>query len=184
MTEKGRNRAEIVYEDNSSICPLLVVIHSISVSADWFSATGKAFSSENRLLLEVPEYTTFKDGDVLSSKDESGSGTYYERECDALFDIDGRGNTERLVARNPKLRNLLEDGEYIPSLGQLNLMAHYMDELNKAFTYVSASPLSSTWYWSSTESSQAVAWYVVFSSGLTGTGNKHIGDMVRAVIDF
>lgn len=109
---------------------------------------------------------------------------YYERECDALFDIDGRGNTERLVARNPKLRNLLEDGEYIPSLGQLNLMAHYMDELNKAFTYVSASPLSSTWYWSSTESSQAVAWYVVFSSGLTGTGNKHIGDMVRTVIDF
>lgn len=71
VTEKGRNRAEIVYEDNSSICPLLVVIHSISVSADWFSATGKAFSSENRLLLEVPEYTTFKDGDVLSNKDGS-----------------------------------------------------------------------------------------------------------------
>lgn len=107
-----------------------------------------------------------------------------QRKCDALFDIDGRGNTERLVARNPKLKNLLKDGEYIPSLGQLNLMAHYMDELNKAFTYVSASPLSSTWYWSSTESSQAVAWYMVFSSGLTGTGNKHIGDMVRAVIDF
>lgn len=118
------------------------------------------------------------------SREESGSGTYYERECDALFDIDGRGNTERLVARNPKLRNLLEDGEYIPSLGQLNLMAHYMNELNKAFAYVSASPLSSTWYWSSTESSQAVAWYVVFSSGLTGTGNKHIGDMIRTVIDF
>ena len=118
------------------------------------------------------------------SLEVSVNETYYERECDALFDIDGRGNTERLVTRNPKLRNLLEDGEYIPSLGQLNLMAHYMDELNKAFTYVSASPLSSTWYWSSTESSQAVAWYVVFSSGLTGTGNKHIGDMVRAVIDF
>lgn len=118
------------------------------------------------------------------SREKSGSETYYERKCDALFDIDGRGNTERLVARNPKLKNLLKDGEYIPSLGQLNLMAHYMDELNKAFAYVSASPLSSTWYWSSTESSQAVAWYVVFSSGLTGTGNKHIGDMVRAVIDF
>lgn len=71
MTEKGQNRAEIVYEDNSSNCPLLVVIHSISVSADWFSATGKALSSENRLLLEVPEYITFKDGDVLSNKDGS-----------------------------------------------------------------------------------------------------------------
>lgn len=31
---------------------------------------------------------------------------------------------------------------------------------------------------------EKVAWYVVFSSGLTGTGNKHIGDMVRTVIDF
>lgn len=71
VTEKGQNRAEIVYEDNSSNCPLLVVIHSISVSADWFSATGKALSSENRLLLEVPEYTTFKDGEVLSNKDGS-----------------------------------------------------------------------------------------------------------------
>lgn len=71
VTEKGRNRAEIVYEDNSSNCPLLVVIHSISVSADWFSATGKALSSANRLLLEVPEYTTFKDGEVLSNKDGS-----------------------------------------------------------------------------------------------------------------
>lgn len=64
VTEKGQNRAEIVYEDNSSNCPLLVVIHSISVSADWFSATGKALSSENRLLLEVPEYITFKDGEL------------------------------------------------------------------------------------------------------------------------
>lgn len=69
VTEKGRNRAEIVYEDNSSNCPLLVVIHSSTVSADWFSSTGKALSSENRLLLEVPEYTTFKDGDVLSNEE-------------------------------------------------------------------------------------------------------------------
>lgn len=69
VTEKGRNRAEIVYEDNLSNCPLLVVIHSSTVSADWFSSTGKALSSENRLLLEVPEYTTFKDGDVLSNEE-------------------------------------------------------------------------------------------------------------------
>lgn len=69
------------------------------------------------------------------SREESGSGTYYERECDALFDIDGRGNTERLVTRNPKLRNLLENGEYIPSLGQLNLMAHYMNETKHSLMF-------------------------------------------------
>lgn len=69
VTEKGQNRAEIVYEDNSSSYPLLVVIHSIPVSTDWFSVTGKALSSAKNLLLEVPEYTTFKDGDVLSNED-------------------------------------------------------------------------------------------------------------------
>lgn len=118
------------------------------------------------------------------SREKSGSETYYERKCDALFDIDGRGNTERLVARNPKLKNLLKDGEYIPSLGQLNLMAHYMDELNKAFAYVSASPLSSTWYRSSTESSPSVAWYVDFSIGSAYYSDKYNSSRVRAVIDF
>lgn len=118
------------------------------------------------------------------SRGESGSETYYERECDALFDIDGRGNTERLVARNPKLKNMLKDGEYIPSLSQLNLMNHYMDELNKAFAYVSASLLSLDGYWSSTENSQNYAWYVYFSSGGTLSDNKCYNYWVRTVIDF
>lgn len=99
------------------------------------------------------------------SRKESGSETYYERECDALFDIDGRGNTERLVARNPKLRNLL-------------------DELNKAFAYVSASPLSSARYWSSTEYSKVSAWFVSFSNGGTHSNIEYNSYRVRAVIDF
>lgn len=118
------------------------------------------------------------------SREESGSGTYYERECDALFDIDGRGNTERLVARNPKLKNLLEDGEYIPSLGQLNLMAHYKDSINDALEYIGAEPLGSTWYWSSTESSQTGAWFVYFSNGNTNGVNKYPSNRVRAVAAF
>ena len=119
------------------------------------------------------------------SREESGSGTYYERECNALFDIDGRGNTERLVARNPKLKNLLEDGEYIPSLGQLNLMAHYKDSINDALEYIGAEPLvSSAWYWSSTEYSQNNAWYVSFSSGYAYSINKYGSNRVRAVAAF
>ena len=119
------------------------------------------------------------------SREESGSGTYYERECDALFDIDGRGNTERLVARNPKLRNLLEDGEYIPSLGQLNLMAHYKDSINDALEYIGAEPLaSSAWLWSSTENSQNGAWNVNFSNGGTYYDSKYNSGRVRAVAAF
>ena len=85
------------------------------------------------------------------SREESGSGTYYERECDALFDFDGQKNT---------------------------------DELNKAFAYVSASPLSSAWYWSSTEYSQSNAWYVSFSNGGTSSNGKYSSIRVRAVAAF
>lgn len=77
-----------------------------------------------------------------------------------------------------------KDGEYIPSLSQLNLMNHYMDELNKAFAYVSASLLSLDGYWSSTENSQNYAWYVYFSSGGTLSDNKCYNYWVRTVIDF
>lgn len=101
VTEKGQNRAEIVYEDNSSNCPLLVVIHSISVSADWFSATGKALSSANRLLLEVPEYTTFKDGEVLSNKD----GSYI-----FILNIHGKYLTSFYASLNQKGILKIEDG--------------------------------------------------------------------------
>ena len=119
------------------------------------------------------------------SLEVSLSETYYERECDALFDIDGRGNTERLVARNPKLKNLLEDGEYIPSLGQLNLMAHYKDSINDALEYIGAEPLGSAWFWSSTENSQNSAWYVYFSIGYTSSiGSKYNSGRVRAVAAF
>lgn len=153
---------------------------------DFGMEPNEEYNNEERWNSTVVEFTRENVLKQLDddSREESGSGTYYERECDALFDIDGRGNTERLVTRNPKLRNLLEDGEYIPSLGQLNLMAHYMDELNKAFAYVSASPLSSTWYRSSTESSPSVAWYVDFSIGSAYYSDKYNSSMVRAVIDF
>ena len=118
------------------------------------------------------------------SLEESGHETYYERECDALFDFDGQKNRERLVARNPKLKNLLEDGEYIPSLGQLNLMAHYKDSINDALEYIGAEPLGSTWYWSSIESSQTGAWFVYFSNGNTNGVNKYPSNRVRAVAAF
>lgn len=77
-----------------------------------------------------------------------------------------------------------EADEYIPSLGQLNLMAHHMDELNKAFAYVSASPLSSARYWSSTEYSKVSAWFVSFSNGGTHSNIEYNSYRVRAVIDF
>lgn len=167
----GNIKIEFVYEskDCADRYNLLFVKKDESgISAIYADTEGRTFFN-NVLELEVEAGAYFKKGDVLIST------------LGNPFIYNGIINREGDMGC---IYGISAYGEYIPSLGQLNLMAHYMDELNKAFTYVSASPLSSTWYWSSTESSQAVAWYVVFSSGLTGTGNKHIGDMVRTVIDF
>lgn len=118
------------------------------------------------------------------SPEKDIDGICYGRECDALFDFDGQKNTERLVARNPKLKSLLKAGEYIPSLGQLNLMAHYRDGINDALKYIGAKLLSSTWFWSSTEYSRTYAWYVYFSNGNTLINLKCNSYRVRAVAAF
>lgn len=102
VAEKGRNRAEIVYEDDlCNAYPLLVVIHSIPVLADWFSSTGKAFNDANRLLLEVPEYVTFKDGDVLSNKE----GNYI-----FILNTNGKYLTSFYASLNQKGILKIEDG--------------------------------------------------------------------------
>lgn len=187
VTEKGRNRAEIVYEDNSSSCPLLVVIHSIPVSVDWFFATGKAISSENHLLLEVPEYTTFKDGDVLSN----GDGSFI-----FILNMHGKYLTSLYasLAAGTKLNisdNLAAHGNNIEryrlatdSEKQKMIKALKKSENPKAKEYIGAEPLGSAWYWSSTEDSQNYAWCVIFSNGITGSNGKYGSGRVRAVIDF
>lgn len=102
VAEKGRNRAEIVYEDDlCNAYPLLVVIHSIPVLADWFSSTGKAFNDANRLLLEVPEYVTFKDGDVLSN--EKGNYIF-------ILNTNGKYLTSFYASLNQKGILKIEDG--------------------------------------------------------------------------
>lgn len=93
-------------------------------------------------------------------------------------------NRQEMDAKHLELRNLLKDGEYIPSLRQLNLMAHYKDSINDALKYIGAEPLASEWFWSSTESSQYNAWYVYFFIGDTGSYSKYGSGRVRAVIDF
>lgn len=43
---------------------------------------------------------------------------------------------------------------------------------------------SSAWFWSSTESSQSIAWIVNFSNGITNYNVKYNSGRVRAVAAF
>lgn len=68
VTTTEKHKVEIVYQEEGSVRPILAVIHSDDgPTSDWFSLSGIGFNF--MIELKVPEYTTFKDGDVLSDKD-------------------------------------------------------------------------------------------------------------------
>ena len=121
---------------------------------------------------------------LLSEDNPAGERKRLNRECDAIHDFDSFKNTAALCEDNPKLREVLEEGEAIPALGVLNIIAHLREALNEALEYIGGATLSDTWYWSSTESGPYHAWYVGFSSGTAYCGNKYYGYAVRAVAAF
>ena len=121
---------------------------------------------------------------LLPADKKSGERKLLGRECDAIYDFGSAKNTEALIEDNPALRDVLNDGEAIPALGVLNIIAHLRDEINNALDYIGGRELKDTWYWSSTESSRACAWSVHFSTGNAGGTYKYIAYAVRAVAAF
>lgn len=121
---------------------------------------------------------------LLSEDNPAGERKRLNRECDAIHDFDSFKNTAALCEDNQKLREVLEEGEAIPALGVLNIIAHLREALNEALDYVGGATLSDTWYWSSTEYSPTGAWGVSFSSGNTYLNGKCGGVAVRAVAAF
>ena len=96
----GRNfRVEFVYYKEDGIYPILGVVHTDhDAITDWFSSNGCG-SKNYRLELMVPEYTTFKDGDVLSNEDGScifilNTHGKYLTSLYASLDIDGNLDME------------------------------------------------------------------------------------------
>ena len=121
---------------------------------------------------------------LLPDGKKAGKRKRLDRECDAIYDFDSAKNTEALSEDNPALRDVLNEGEAIPALGVLNIIAHLRDEINEALAYIGGQELKDTWYWSSTEYGPGGAWSVGFSIGGTGNGGKCTGGAVRAVAAF
>lgn len=121
---------------------------------------------------------------LLPAGKKAGKRKRLDRECDAIYDFDSAKNTEALSEDNPALRDVLNDGEAIPALGVLNIIAHLRDEINNALDYIGKPKLADTWYWSSTEYSKYSAWLVVFSGGTAGGSVKSDAGAVRAVAAF
>lgn len=128
------------------------------------------------------EYQFVKDG--FTCEEHSDRYTR-DREINCFEDFDGALNTGRIseeIETEIPL-DLLEVGEYIPSMGEWGIIMMFASTVNKALEYVGGQPIKG-WYWSSTEYSQSDAWYVYFSSGSTNNGIKYYSLSVRAVAAF
>lgn len=130
-------------------------------------------------LRDKGSYQLLKDG-VRCPED---APHYTRGKRNAFTDWDFKENTERIKVLGTDIP--LEEGEYIPSLGQWGILMQFAEDIQKALEYVGGEPLTDEdWYWSSTELSQLNAWLVYFNDGYTGTYYKYGSSRVRAVVAF
>ena len=117
----------------------------------------------------------------LETKNETNN--YIGDECKALFDFDGKKNTELLVKAGLNIE--LPEGYYMPSLGELVVMRRNIEEVNDCLKLIGGDEFGmDSYYWSSTEYNRSNAWYVGFNSGIVYNGYKNLHSVTRAVAAF
>ena len=109
---------------------------------------------------------------------------YITKRIDAVADWNGEANTAHLreIGLNPAIA--LNDGEYIPSVGEMYLIYTNRREINAALRHVGGMEIADEWYWTSKEASATNAWYMNLSSGYLRYPTKTSGGRVRPVSAF
>ena len=117
----------------------------------------------------------------LETKNETNN--YIGDECKALFDFDGKKNTELLVKAGLNIE--LPEGYYMPSLGELIVMRRNIEEVNDCLKLIGGDEFDmDSSYWSGTEYGRNGAWLVNFNSGYVYNGYKSYQSVTRAVAAF
>lgn len=108
------------------------------------------------------------DGITLTTKSNSNlkadQDYYIDKYDDAVADMDGARNTNHLRnILNPQIK--LADDWYIPSLGELYRIFINKKAINAALEFAKGDKLQDRWYWTSTEYSATIAWYLILDDG-------------------
>ena len=164
----------------------------------------KAFSIPHKDYDGETRYTDFDWGYLKQGATNVISTNYKTWEYGAISDFNGKMNTAAIIAEADKnsnnrygnmatyctmynQMNTIFGGWYIPSCGQLALMCLYIDEINKALKKIGGKEISTSVqdsYWSSTEYSEAAAWYVGFGRNAIISSSKKYGYQVRLIRDI
>ena len=106
------------------------------------------------------EFPLLKSSENDTEEDKKAFITSY---FDVYNDLDGKKHTESLMRRGCKIP--LAENQYIPSQGEWLLVLMFFKKVQEALDYACGEMLKDDWYWSSTEYSSNIAWYVYVSVG-------------------
>ncbi len=70
---------------------------------------------------------------------------------------------------------------YLPSIGQLKQISESREDINEAILANGGTPISHTWYWSSTQYNKQMVWALNFNTLIIGQSAKMGQDLVRSV---
>ena len=117
---------------------------------------------------------------------------YITSETTAKVDMDGKANTERILASNVTIASVINsynDGShgstdwYLPSAGQLNNIYPYLEQIYNLMTKVSDTTISLFSFWSSSVYSASAVWLVSFD-GRVCYSNVNVSFSVLLVRDL
>ena len=145
-------------------------------------------------------YLPKPDGTFSNTPNLSGDFTTWT--AGALAEFDGKANTAAIIAGYAEHSVSMETGDmctvlntfntsdshndwYVPALGQLALIYLNRTEINAALTKIGGTALTYDYYWSSSECTSGVAWYVRFFNGSVDRRTKNSnGSRVRFIRDI
>ena len=121
---------------------------------------------ERKIVVSLNDANGGEDRTLSTAKDPGKDSWNYVTRCiDAAADWNGKDNTEHLKRHGLNPDIVLEDGQYIPSMGEMLFIFTHRKEINEAMVKANADIIDDCWYWTSTEYSATHAWYLTLSYG-------------------
>ena len=179
----------VVFYDNGSTTKI-VALKDINASGQASSATGlywSTSSSNSNNSYDVDGLTNISDNDT-AMKDMDGKSNTQK----ILSYIKSKGYPAQAVTATSKYTpsvcangSICEAGEwYLPALGELVALYDNKSTIDNKLGSAGGSAISSSFYWSSTESSPAGAWGLSFYNGYRSAPGKNGSSYVRPVLAF
>ena len=185
---------------NSGGTPLMAKPHKwTSLQSGGETADGVAVVEGGKILIVAPTECD-SSGLLWSSEAVSGGGTTTSDRVTAYSDWAGKANTTAQITHAEcqgasyapgfcaqySHGGLAAGKWWLPSLGEMFMIYANMTKINYALSLITgATPLSETWYWTSTEISSTYAWFLYLGNGYMRNYTKASDRLrVRAVSAF